>query len=189
MSESMRWDCCLDFGTRRVQVQSVRRENNMKFLLSSLFLLVVIVSSIQASQYENKLPVDAADALQVPGKVILYSLEPWSMVTTNDNAFHGYKILGQATLDGKQAAIAVAAFESAISDKEHQFHAACFDPRHAIRLKSNGHTYDFLLCYACGYLYAYRDDKNIAMLDAAGSPKVLNGLLMANNVPISKSGE
>ena len=167
-------------------------ENNIKFLfnlLKSLLLLVVIVSPVQAAQYENKLPSDAADALHAPEKVILYSLEPLSTVTTNDNALHGYKILGQATLDGKQAVNAAAAFESAICEKERELEFACFDPRHAIRVKSKGHTFDFLLCYACGHLYAYRDDKMISEYDAEGSPKVLNALLTANNVPLSKSGE
>jgi hypothetical protein len=57
-----------------------------------------MVSPIRATQDENKLPKDAAAALHTTGKVILYSLEPWSMVATNDNTLHGYKILGQQHL-------------------------------------------------------------------------------------------
>src|ERR1700678_1341246 len=158
----------------------------MKFLLSSLFLLVVIVSPIRADPYKNKLPIDAADALHAPEKVILYSLEPWSLGTTNN--LQGFKILGQATLDGKQAVAAAAAFESALCKKERKWEVLCFDPRHAIRVKSKGHTFDFLLCYTCGYLYIYRDNNMISELDAKGSPKVLNALLTANNIPLSKSG-
>ncbi len=115
----------------------------MRFLLSSLFLLVVIVSPIRADPYENKLPIDAADALHAPEKVILYSLEPLSLGTTNN--LHGFKILGQATLDGKQAVAAAAAFESAICEKERKWEANCFDPRHAIRMKSKGHSLLFAL--------------------------------------------
>jgi hypothetical protein len=116
-------------------------------------------------------------------------LEPWAEPTKNDKTLESYKILGQTTLTGKQAAIAIAAFESAILKNGRAFGAACFDPRHAIRVDFSGHTYDFLLCYACGYLYVYCDGKNTATLDAGGSPHDLNSLLTAANVPLSKSGQ
>ena len=159
----------------------------MRFLLSAFLLLVLIASPIWAAPYENKLPVDAAEALHASEKVILYSLEPTSWGTTNN--LQGFKILGQATLDGKQAVTAVAAFESAICKKEPKFEVLCFDPRHAIRVKSKGHTFDFLLCYNCSHLYIYRDNNIISELDAKGSPKVLNDLLTINNIPLSKSNE
>ena|ERR1700734_181303 len=160
----------------------------MKSVFSVLLLLVAISFPIRAFA-DNKLPSEAADALHASSKVILYSLEPWSLATTNDNTLHHYKILGQVTLDGKDAATAITVFESAISKKEHLGHATCFDPRHALRVTVNSQTYDFLLCYACGYLYVYHGDKVIAMLDAGGSPTVLNSLLTAAKIPLSKSGE
>jgi hypothetical protein len=161
----------------------------MKSVFSVLLLLVAISFPIRAFAEDNKLPSEAADALHASSKVILYSLEPWNLATTNDITLHRYKILGQVTLDGKEAATAITAFESSISKRKHFFHAACFDPRHALRVTVNGQTYDFLLCYACGYLYVYHGDKVIVMLDSGGSPKVLNSLLTAAKIPLSKSGE
>jgi hypothetical protein len=161
----------------------------MKFVFSVLLLLVAISSPIQAFAEDNKLPSEAADVLHASSKIILYSLEPWSLATTNDNTLHGYKILGQVTLDGKDAATAITAFESSILKKKRHFTVLCFDPRHALRVMVNAQTYDFLLCYACGYLYVYRGDKIIATLDAGGSPNVLNALLTAAKIPLSKSGE
>jgi hypothetical protein len=161
----------------------------MKSVFSVLLLLVAISFPIRAFAEDNKLPSEAADALHASSKFILYSLEPWSLATTNDNTLHRYKILGQVTLNGKDAATAIKAFESAIPKRQHWFHTLCFDPRHALRVTANGQTYDFLLCYACGYLYVYRGDKVIAMLDAGGSPKVLNSLLTAAKIPLSKSGK
>ena len=161
----------------------------MKFIFSILLLSIAISSPIQAFAEDNKLPSEAADALHAFNKAILYSLEPWSLATTNENTLHRYKILGQVTLDGKDTAKAMTTFESSISKRKHLFHATCFDPRHALRVTVNGQTYDFLLCYACGYLYVYHGDKIIAMLDSGGSPELLNSLLTAAKIPLSKSGE
>ena len=161
----------------------------MKFIISALLLL--ICGCAFNSTRENKLPAEAAAAFHAPDNVVLYSLEPWSQPTTSDATLQNVKILGQTTLDAKQAVIAIAAFEAAIPPRVSRTaaHALCFDPRHALEVTAHGQTYDFLLCYACGYLYVYRGDENIAMLDARGSPDVLNALLTAAKVPLSKSNE
>lgn len=65
--------------------------------------------------------------------------------------------------------------------------ALCFDPRHALRVTSRGHRFEFLLCYACHQMAIYRDGKEIATLGIAGSSKPMNALLAAAKLPISKS--
>ena len=142
---------------------------------------------------ENKLPPEAEQALRAPGKVTLYSLEPDIPPVPRDKAlhqvFHNAKLLGQTELDGKQSAMAVAEIKSAISEWKGQIFM-CFSPRHALRVTAKGHTYDFLLCYACQALEIYRDDQPLASLGAAGSPKVLNQLLRAAKVPLAlRAGE
>lgn len=137
---------------------------------------------------ENKLPPEAEQALRAPGKVTLYSLEPWDEPTPSDKTLQNVKVLGRTELDREQGATAIAEFKSAVSGWDGLI-AACFDPRHALRVKAKAHTYDFLLCYECHQLYIYRDDKLLTTLGAAGSPKVLNGLLSAAKVPLSTSAE
>lgn len=161
----------------------------MKFIISILLLLVC--GCAFNSTRDNKLPAEAAAALHAPEKVVLYSLEPWSQPTANNATLHAFKILGQTTLDTKQGAIAISAFEAAIPDRvsRNRIQELCFDPRHALRVTANRQTYDFLLCYACGYLYVYRGNQNIAMLNALGSPDVLNAILTEAKVPLSKSNE
>jgi hypothetical protein len=158
----------------------------------ALFLLVVALGESSGcatnKREENKMPKEAAVALHASGDITLFSLQPWG-AATNDVTLHGYKILGQTELAGDQARIAVEAFESAVCKKRRKYTALCFDPRHAIRVRDSGQTYDFLLCYACGYLYIYRDNELISELDAGGSPKVLNDLLVAAKIPLSQSGE
>jgi hypothetical protein len=137
---------------------------------------------------ENKLPPEAEQALRAPGKVTLYSLEPWDIPLPGAHALRNRTILGQIELDGERRATVIAEFKSAVANWDGMI-AMCFDPRHALRVKAKAHTYDFLLCYECHQLYVYRDDKLLARLGAAGSPKALNELLSAAKVPLSRSGE
>lgn len=158
----------------------------MKSALFALILLIAQPLPVQAAHKDNNLPTEAAQALQAPTQVILYSLEPWERTTARGKNLHGYKILGRTTLDPKQTQIAVAAFQTAVSGWDGML-AMCFDPRHALQVTSNGKTYDFLLCYACHQLYVYRGEKLLAGIGASGSSKALNSLLTAAKIPLSKS--
>ena len=142
---------------------------------------------------ENKLPPEAEQALRAPGKVTLYSLEPDILPVPRDKALHqvfyNVKLLGQTELDGKQSATAIAELKSAIPRWKGLIFM-CFSPRHALRVTAKGHTYDFLICYACQQLEIYRDDQHLTTLGVARSPKVLNQLLRAAKVPLAmRAGE
>ncbi len=91
-------------------------------------------------------------------------------------------------LEQKQTASAIAEFKTAIGHWNGVL-AMCFDPRHGLRVTANGQTYDLLLCYACNQLYVYRGDRLVTSLGVTGSPRVLNDLLAAAKIPLSKSGE
>jgi len=157
----------------------------MKDLVSALLLLVAVVIPVQAAP--DELPEDAAKAVHAPTNIVLYSLEPWELPTAKDKTFHGVKVLGQITLENRQARTAITAFETAIAQGHGYTGAHCFDPRHAIRVTANGQAFDFLLCYACGHLSVIHNDKEIARVGAAGSPDGLNAILTAANIPLAKS--
>jgi len=145
--------------------------------------------AIAEAVQKNELPDIAVQALAAPDSVVLYSLEPW---TENPDAdrnwkgakFHGYNCLGQITLTGLDEQTAIAEFKKAVP-KEVQPMALCFDPRHALRVVSGHHSYDFLLCYECAQMEVYVDGKQITTLSASGSPDILNGLLKKAGIPIS----
>jgi hypothetical protein len=155
-------------------------------IVSFLLLAAFVVPSPATAEEKNELPTAAAQALRTAGRVTLYSLEPWESPAAGEETLHQFKVLGRTDLDRKQSAEASAAFQSAISGWDGLI-AACFDPRHAIRVRAAGHTYDFLLCYACHVLYVYEDSKLLTSLGASGSAKALNGLLSAAQVPLSQT--
>jgi hypothetical protein len=157
----------------------------VKALAIALILFGVTARGFAASP--GVLPTELRHALKSATSAELYSLEPLS---THENAprFHGFEILGRTSLNAVDTRIATAAFTKAIEAGNGNT-PDCFDPRHALRIVSGGHPYDFVLCYACDQLDAYKDDKPVASLSAAGSPKALNKLLEEHHVPISHSGD
>ena len=82
---------------------------------------------------------------------------------------------------------AITAVETAIAQGAGFAGAHCFDPRLALRVMAKGQTYDFMLCYDCGWISVVRDKKEIVRLAAVGSPDQLNALIMAAKIPLSKS--
>lgn len=150
--------------------------------------LVLACTAQCAHAGSNTLPAEVQQALHSGGHAVLYSLEPWEDPDKKTAKFHGYEILGRSELTPAQESTAVAAFDSAITGFDGAI-AACFDPRHAISIRTNHHTYDFLLCYSCQQLEVYRDGKSVASVGATGSPKVLNELLTSLHIPLSHSLE
>lgn len=156
----------------------------MKICFLYLFLIAPLVLPALGDKEKNAIPVEVLKALQSPDKVILYSLEPWDQPTADAEKLYQYKILGHAELDTKQAAVAVEEFKKAVDGWDGVM-AFCFDPRHALRVSKDGHTYDLLLCFACHQLHIYRDSKSIATRGVHGSSKVLGQLLTELKVPLS----
>jgi hypothetical protein len=158
----------------------------MKFLVISILALAATGALQAATPAPNVIPDEALQVLSSPNKATFYSLEPWERPKPGSKNFHSYKILGKTDLEPKAEQVVANAFQKAVADWDGRI-AMCFDPRHALQISSGGHTYDFLLCYNCHQLYIYKDDKLLASLGAAGSPKFLNGLLVASHVPVSQT--
>lgn len=150
------------------------------------FVLLFIIALSCEARSKNILPPSAAKALSAPTEVVLYSLEPQDRADSSEPQLHHFKILGQTELDPERTAAAINEFKAAISNWD-GIMAMCFDPRQAIRIAANNHTYDFLLCYECHRLYVYQDDKLLRSLGAAGSPDILNGLLKSAGIPLAKT--
>lgn len=150
-----------------------------------LLLFVGLVGC--SSHHDAGLPADALAALARPERVTLYALEPTASATRTDPTLDGLLVLGKADLPPSRTATAIAAFQRAIATPTRDAEA-CFDPRHALRIVSKGHTFDFLLCFECHALEVYRDGAPYAGATASGSPRALNALLRALRLPVSKTG-
>src|SRR5205823_5455268 len=86
--------------------------------------------------------------------------------------FNGFRVLGQTTItdsDGRRQV--AAAVKHAVRDFNGEL-AACFNPRHGLRLADNAATYDFVICYECNQLRIYSANQFFPGLGITGSPAV-----------------
>jgi hypothetical protein len=157
---------------------------NLIFLrgLASILLLIGVARA------GNQLPPEIRHVLDSSPSATIYSLEPRDAHPEVGTRLEGFKILGHAHIEGEEMKQAAAEFESAAARGDNQLYN-CFDPRHALQIVSDSHTYDFLLCFACHQIVVYRDGIQIAGVGAAGKPDALNKLLRAHHLHISHSGD
>lgn len=98
----------------------------------------------------GELPAPLQAALEKGGEFHLFSIRPARVETTPGALhFHGWEVIGRTSIrDEDQRKKLVAAFENGV--KENQgIGAACFRPRHGIRISEPGKTTDFIICFEC----------------------------------------
>ena len=57
--------------------------------------------------------------------------------------------------------------------------AACFNPRHGIRVKAKDAVFDFVICFECNSVAVFRNEKRTGSFGITGQPGALNRLLTA----------
>jgi hypothetical protein len=106
---------------------------------------------------EDKIPVSVLRALRDPESFELLALDPLQIEARGKGAaavpaereFHGYEILGHAPLNEPKARKKLVGLVLRGVQESDGKVAACFNPRHGIRLVKEGRVVDFLICYEC----------------------------------------
>ncbi len=64
--------------------------------------------------------------------------------------------------------------------------SACFEPRHAIRVKHKGTTYDFMICFKCRAIWIYDGDEQLETIGISGAAEpTLDEILQSASVPLA----
>lgn len=134
------------------------------------------------------LPPQVAQALADIEEADLISLEPLADPNAPGQRLQGYLVLGSTRLSRPQVRAAVSGITSAIAGFDGVI-AACFDPRHALRFRSAGHTYLMLICFQCRSLEVIERGRLIGSAPLTGSPAKLDAMFASAKVPISHSAE
>jgi hypothetical protein len=180
-----------------------RERRTMRKKTISVFALAIVATPLWAGPdgdtspipSDGYFPTKVERVLHSLDKATLYSIEPFAAIEPPKqpppagSTLDGFTILGQMDLDGQLAKTVIATFEEAVASWQSHDPAGCFDPHHALRVTSRGETYDLLLCYACGQIRVYSANQVLAELNAGGTSKKLDAILIANHVPLSESGE
>jgi hypothetical protein len=159
-------------------------------------LIVIGVGAVLAaagifSSHESRpgsVPAAAWQCLREPQEMVLYSIhteEDPASVPAGAQFFHGYRILGQVSIstasDRQRVAEAIR-----LAVLSHFDQTSCFDPRHALRVSDGHNSYDLLISYECGNLEIFAGDELVAETGMGSSPRALDSILRAANVPLAK---
>ena|SRR5260370_6484365 len=128
-------------------------------VLLAIATLLTTFYACAAEEKENRLPADAKTILEKAEQFELFSLDPSVEGMKDKGGFHGWKVLGKTVV--KEAEVRkkiLADLDKGISDSDGNG-AKCFDPRHGIRAKRDGKIVDLVICFECGWIYVFRDDK------------------------------
>jgi hypothetical protein len=142
------------------------------------FAPLLLAFAACTSATDNRLPADAEAALRSARTMELFALDPTPLrlgvPQPEKGAFHDYPILGRASLtDAVQAKALGELVLRGIRESDGKV-AACFNPRHGIRVEQNGKTLDVVICYECLSLSVHGD--------LLGSADARIGLLTAERV-------
>lgn len=108
--------------------------------------------------------------------------------TGDEFYFHGWKVLGRTRVkDPEERRKLVEAFRSGVEENQ-GIGAACFKPRHGIRVANRGKTADFVICFECYRVQVFVDDRGQNGLLVTRSPEpVFNGALREARLPLSEN--
>jgi hypothetical protein len=144
-----------------------------------------------AADVGNEMPKEAKEAFQKAAEFDLYSLDP-SPEGRNEKSperFHGWTVFGKTTLKSDAAKTIHDAIEKGRKDSDGKV-AACFNPRHGVRIVQDQKTYDLVICFECLSAEVYESDKQIGSFLTTSTPaKVLNKALTDAKVPLPKQKE
>src|SRR4051812_3532064 len=103
------------------------RPSRTRMRTSVVLVLFFGLAISSEARPENRFSPRAAKALSAPESAVIYSLEPWAKARSREAELHSFKVLGKATLNGKQTATALKAFNAAVSSGDASFLYNCFD--------------------------------------------------------------
>ena len=158
-------------------------------LLSSLLFAFSTGCSATADR------IEIAEALAVADSVTLLSLESGpGGARDSDGAcigacYQGWPVLGEVALSNSEAQSLRADLSDWVAAPEPDAIAMCFFPRHGVRVKANGHTYDFVVCFECGQTHVFKDSSAhpVAYLFYGADQKHWDSILSSSKIPLGNT--
>ena len=153
--------------------------------LATLF----VVGSLGRAEEKNTIPDDVRAVLESADQFELLSLNPDPREKPKDG-FHGWKVLGRTTVkDADTRKKLVDALQKGVAENDGTV-AACFNPRHGIRVTQGGKTADIVICFECFQASAYLGDKATKSFLVTASPQAtFDGVLKDAKVPLPGPGK
>jgi hypothetical protein len=145
------------------------------------------VPVIESGDDPHAIPASAKAILEAATRLELLSLQPTAPDDQSKDDFHGWKVLGtKAVEDEKTREELVEVFEHGVAEYKGG-PAKCFNPRHGIRVKDNGTTVDFVICFECFQVRLYTTgEKEKNFLVSRSPAELFNKILKEGGVALVK---
>ncbi len=135
---------------------------------------------------QDKIPAAARAVLDNAEQFELLSLDPdHRQRETPGEHFHGWKVLGKTPVaDAGTRQRLVAALKRGTAENDGMV-AACFNPRHGIRVTRGGETLDFVICFECLQAEVFAGEQRTGQFLTSSSPQpAFDEVLRAAGVPL-----
>lgn len=102
--------------------------------------------------------------LDSPEQLTLFSIDgrdgPHNDVKYTEEKFHGFPVIGKVEItDAGRRQELVSALKDGMARQPELGPAACFWPRHGLRVVAKGKTVEFVICFECNQVDEFRGDQ------------------------------
>jgi hypothetical protein len=152
--------------------------------------IILVLGRARASSDDayRTLPPDASALLDEAEAVELISIDPRDRPPKPDESFHGWKILGRATIQKPQDRRAiVAALKRSVGEADKV--AGCFEPRHGLRATKGGRVVDLVICFSCRWIEVHDGGTTSSVWISEAPKSAFNKALREAHVPLAQDVE
>src|SRR5262249_43121519 len=152
----------------------------------------VVAGPLKVNQLtpKNRIPEVAERLLDKAETFELYSLNPDRRAAQNVEArdgFHGWRVLGKTEVKGEAERKRLTDALRLGAEDNFGMAAACFNPRHGLRLKGGDRTVDLVICFECLQVQVFVDGAGEKGFLTTGEPqKDFDAALKAAGVRLPK---
>ncbi|MEM7307867.1 MAG: hypothetical protein AAF682_14405 [Planctomycetota bacterium] len=136
----------------------------MKSRTTAALAATLLIGACSRSLATEVRPDGVLAALADPQAVELVALHPYPYQLEEADErprFHGYGVLGRAPLDDGGDRNRVLALVERGIEASNGMVAACFSPRHGLRVEADGSRWDLVVCFECLSMKVYRDGEQV----------------------------
>lgn len=104
--------------------------------------------------------------------------------------FHGFRVLGRTVINDPAIITQLTRAYKRAAEESDGTVSGCFNPRHGFRIKHEGETVDFVVCFQCHSAWTYFGSTNqepTEVVNISDSPQpVFDKILSDAGVPLAK---
>ena len=139
-----------------------------------------------APEVRNVIPAAAAVILEQADHFELLSLNPDYQRILAEGGFHGYRVLRTVVIDNTETRKKlVSTFKQAVAENQ-DIEAACFNPRHGVRVTRKEKQADFVICFECNQVHVLGVVQGTFLITRSAQP-LFDSVLRGKDVSVKSS--